>query len=114
MTYVARVLLPTVVADARNGVKLWYRNDADLGQRIPDARYEDVLAGVGHLLYPELTEALERPVENLCSQCIRSVFYGATATKEFGGVDLCDECREMWRSYVRSAWEWCAQVLPIN
>ncbi|MGH3854183.1 MAG: hypothetical protein ACRDR6_11945 [Pseudonocardiaceae bacterium] len=59
-----------VVADARNGVKLWYRNDADPGQQVSAERYADVLV-----------EALERPVENLSPQCIRSAIYGATATK---------------------------------
>uniref|UniRef100_UPI00389B3B01 Sesquiterpene synthases n=1 Tax=Shimazuella kribbensis TaxID=139808 RepID=UPI00389B3B01 len=90
-----------VVRAARNHVKLWYRNDAASNS---PAEMERSFESVQYMLYPELKEALQLPITEMCQKCTRREVYGGVSEEgQFGGVVLCKDSQEEWRHYVRSS-----------
>ncbi|KAK8045984.1 ABA 3 protein [Apiospora saccharicola] len=127
-----RVETSDVVALARQHVKLWNRLDAptttDQAQnqnhqddktegREEEAaphcdRYRSLVRDrAEELLFPGLSDILERAGTPHCNRCRRAT-YGAHALHRFGGVELCPGCRAMWRGYVESLPERAKEVYP--
>ncbi|KAI8949053.1 hypothetical protein F4801DRAFT_426870 [Xylaria longipes] len=100
-----------VVDETRRNVKLWNRVDANVNHdtmksKAADTadvqRYHALLKQGEELMFPELPEFLARGGEPLCKQCAYRPFYGAEQNHCFGGVELCQGCRAIWRGYVES------------
>ncbi|MFC8275926.1 hypothetical protein ACFUJR_25960 [Streptomyces sp. NPDC057271] len=106
-----------VVAQARANVKLWYRKETEQGLIFPQRSWaddRDAMAAVSDLLYPGLEATLVRTVEEFCKRCVRHPIYGARGEAGmFGGVDVCDKCRQAWRAYVLSSGRRHAQALSL-
>jgi hypothetical protein len=107
-----------VVAQTRQHVKLWNRVDAAgiQSSTTETARYRNVIAGSKKLLIDGLADMLEGSNEGDCVDCTyrHNLSYGAQASEEFGGVKLCDGCKEEWRSYLESLPARAAKVFPIR
>jgi hypothetical protein len=73
-----------------------------------------VVTRVGHLLYFGLAKELLRTNDEKFPQCTRHAICGVKTAWEFGGVDLCDSCKNMWRAYVQTAWERWSAALPLD
>ena len=102
-----------VVRAARAHVKLWYRTDAGTSQTRPEPESAaPSLESVRSMLFPALAQALEPA--SVCPRCIHRASYGAAEEGQFGGVSLCDDCRETWRSYVSSSWARHEAVLSLR
>jgi len=43
---------------------------------------------------------LEKKVEKPCAECHYRNTYGTTEAYTFGGVSLCKQCKEKWRTYI--------------
>jgi hypothetical protein len=106
-----------VVAQTRQNVKLWNRVDATEMQSASaqSARYRKVIAGSNTLLIEGLADMLEGGNEGFCGKCAYryKLSYGAQASEQFGGVELCVGCKEEWRSYLESLPARAAKVFPI-
>jgi hypothetical protein len=107
-----------VVAQTRQHVKLWNRVDAAgiQSSSTETARYRNVIAGSKKLLIDGLADMLEGSNEGDCVDCTyrHNLSYGAQASEEFGGVKLCDGCKEEWRSYLESLPARAAKAFPIR
>jgi hypothetical protein len=101
-----------VVLQTRQNFKLWNRIDAN-EKYVPSDRYSDVIARSDRLMFPGLADLLESSAEGHCDHCRYRLSYGAEASGRFGGVELCDPCREEWRSYLESLPARAADVFPI-
>ncbi|MFI6515589.1 hypothetical protein ACIBF1_08540 [Spirillospora sp. NPDC050679] len=101
-----------VVDQTRRNFKLWYRVDADqTGLR--DRQYDAVLAQRDRLLFPGFAEILERSQTDRCGRCRHRSSYGAQAAEQFGGVRLCDQCRDGWAEHLRSFPARAARVFSL-
>lgn len=103
-----------VIAAARKNTKLWYRVDAPADSNPAARRTEEAVAGVSQLLYRGLAEELLRPEEQKCARCTRRAVYGARAAKQFGGVELCTECKDTYRAYIHTAWTRWSAALALS
>ncbi|MFE0104877.1 hypothetical protein [Streptomyces sp. NPDC059009] len=106
----------SVVEETRRNFKLWYRIDApDAGQPQPAdvERYEAIMAQEERLLFPGLAAMLNRPDEEKCPRCVRRHAYGAQSIGEVAGVQLCDDCRAVWRAYFLDVPRRVAAALPL-
>jgi len=101
-----------VVTQTRRNVKLWNRVDVT-GRSVHDVRYATVVARSEELMFPGLAEALEESVVGHCEDCRHRLSYGAEGLGRFGGVELCDRCREEWQAYLRSFPTRAAAVFPV-
>jgi hypothetical protein len=101
-----------VVTQTRQNVKLWHRVDAS-NKSVHSARYADVVAHSDKLMFPGLVDILESSAEGHCDRCRYRLSYGAEASGQFGGVELCDSCREEWQTYLRAFPTRAAKVLPV-
>ncbi|GLZ00444.1 hypothetical protein [Actinoplanes sp. NBRC 103695] len=101
-----------VVTQTRHNVKLWNRIDAT-DRSVHDARYAGVLARSDRLMFPGLPDMLEKAHEPHCDRCRYRVSYGAEGAGSFGGVGLCDECRQEWQDYITSFPARAAEVFPV-
>jgi hypothetical protein len=74
-----------------------------------------VIAGSNTLLIEGLADMLEGGNKGLCGKCAHryELSYGAQASEQFGGVELCVGCKEEWRSYLESLPARAAKVFPI-
>jgi hypothetical protein len=106
-----------VVVQTRQNVKLWNRVDATEMQSASaqSARYKKVIAGSNTLLIEGLADMLEGGNEGFCGKCAHryELSYGAQASEQFGGVELCVGCKEEWRSYLETLPARAAKVFPI-
>lgn len=102
-----------VVQQTRQNFKLWYRSDAhDSSRRGP--RYADVIAQEEKLLFPGLLDTLASSGTSHCNHCRYRHSYGAEASGEFGGVQLCDHCRDGWRTYLTDFPNRAAEVFRLS
>ncbi len=106
-----------VVSRTRQNYKLWHRVDARAPDQqhaaTHDARYLDIVAREHRLLFPGLADILRAEGDGNCSRCCYRTSYGAEAFGQFGGVQLCDECRDRFRDHVERLPERALEVFPI-
>lgn len=95
-----------VIRQTRKNVKLWKRVDAsrhEVSDAQDEERYRDLMARSHELMFPGLREYLEDDGDGSgsppCRQCSFRESYGAAQSHDFGGVVLCESCREAWRRY---------------
>jgi hypothetical protein len=100
-----------VVTQTRQNFKLWHRVDAS-NKSVHSARYVDVVARSDKLMFPGLVDILESSADGDCDRCHYRLSYGAEAPGRFGGVELCDSCREEWQVYLTAFPARAAKVLP--
>lgn len=116
-----------VVEQTRGNFKLWNRVDAKKAfqeENFADSqegkakyeaemkRYKDALARSDELMFRGLREFLEEGGDGHCDTCRYRDSYGAEASHAFGGVELCDGCKPLWRSWLLSFPERAADVFP--
>lgn len=112
-----------VVEETRNNFKLWNRVDAKKAHSDNFAkdkakyeaelkRYEAALARSDELMFRGLREFLEEGGDGHCDTCRYRDSYGAEAAHAFGGVELCEGCKPVWRDWLLSFPERAAEVFP--
>lgn len=103
-----------VVTQTRRHFKLWNRVDSRQESSADQASYREAIRQSGRLLFDGLAELLQRqePERGRCGQCRYRMSYGAERLGKFGGVELCDGCRELWRAYVESLPQRAAVAFP--
>ncbi|KAF8131353.1 hypothetical protein K438DRAFT_1642899 [Mycena galopus ATCC 62051] len=104
-----------VISVTRNNFKLWYRIDANNQRDVSEESvkdYKDALARSEELLFPGLADMLEKCGDGNCDTCLYRASYGAEAIHFFGGVQLCDSCKLIWRKYIESLPERAAKAFP--
>lgn len=107
----------SVVNQTRNNYKLWNRVDATKKAGNKDvARYEAMIARSDELMFPGMKEFLEQGGDGHCDTCRYRSSYGAIKDQgrdgRFGGVELCQSCRPMWRNWLESFPARAAAVFP--
>jgi len=102
-----------VVAQTRQIVKLWYRVDTTDETSLHSARYADIIARRDKLMFAGLAEMLQSSDDGHCDRCVYRLSYGAEAVGQFGGVKLCDGCKEAWGKYIESFSARAAEVFPV-
>jgi hypothetical protein len=101
-----------VVKQTRKNFKLWNRVDAIGKNEAHSERYVDAIARSEELMFPGLVEMLESGEQDRCKDCRYRQAYGAEASGRFGGVELCQKCREEWQSYLEALPARAAEVFP--
>jgi hypothetical protein len=92
----------TVVKQARQNIKLWNRVDVENGNVQDVKRYNHLIARSDELMFDGLREFLDANGEKTCEHCQHRETYGANTSFAFGGVQLCDGCKDLWGAYVES------------
>ncbi|KAK4163879.1 hypothetical protein QBC43DRAFT_289441 [Cladorrhinum sp. PSN259] len=107
-----------VVATISQKDHMWCRLDANTDEVQVDsedqtARDDAILQQRNRLLFDRLAECLEQEETDLkCNDCQYPKKYGASKVHQFGGVKLCERCKEEWRVYAESLPERAIQVFP--
>ena len=101
-----------VVRQTRDNVKLWNRIDATTEDG-EAARYLKVTSQSDKLMFPGLAEMLENSNKGHCNRCHYRSSYGAKTSGQFGGVELCSNCRLEWQGYVESFAARATEVFPV-
>ena len=91
-----------VVELTRNKFKLWNRVEAATAQPVQDSHYASVIAQSRRVRFPGFSDILERRAERRCLDCSSALFRNGTASGQFGGIRLCDGCKDAWRSYMEN------------
>ena len=91
---------------------LGYRVDVREAFDEQQARFDNVISRKCELLYPGLAELLEEDVKRGCDQCEYRRNYGARTIDEFGGVKLCEACKDEWRQYSETLPQRMAEAFP--
>lgn len=84
---------------SHRNAKLWRRLE-DSTTTSAEARFEKIMRDEHRLLFPGMAEMLERSSTDTCAQCARDTVEFADETGELRGNELCDPCKENWRSYL--------------
>ncbi|KAK3316748.1 hypothetical protein B0H66DRAFT_626150 [Apodospora peruviana] len=111
-----------VVDLTRQHFKLWNRvdssgdhdhvqRDVDVNVGLDDTSYVDVILQSDRLLFCGLKELLQMS-ERKCAKCRYKRSYGAETLAQFGGVELCAECRTGWGVYMQSLPQRAADAFP--
>ncbi|KAF8136049.1 BcABA3 [Mycena galopus ATCC 62051] len=104
------------VSHARGNFKLWYRITASELKAISGEgiqHYKDVLDRREELLFPGLAAILETADDQRCDTCLYPDSYATEAPIHcFGGVQLCDICKPLWRDFLESLPERTAKAFP--
>jgi len=100
-----------VVRQTREHVKLW--NRVDLMDECGGCngggnggsgreRYLDVIEQRDKFLFEGLAQLLEMqtPGRERCEECVYRTSYGSERLGQFGGVRLCEGCKETWRVWI--------------
>lgn len=61
-------------------------------------------------MFPGLSGFLT--ADNNCKNCYYRSSYGAEVFHQFGGVELCDDCKVKWRAYLELLPERATRVFP--
>ncbi|KAH8907017.1 hypothetical protein BR93DRAFT_937933 [Coniochaeta sp. PMI_546] len=103
-----------VITQTRQHFKLWNRVDLRREHRADETSYREAIRQSDRLLFGGLADLLQRqePGRKRCSRCRYRMSYGAERLGQFGGVELCDECREGWRVYIESLRQRAAAAFP--
>jgi len=78
-----------------------YRVEAGAAYQDQATRFARILENKERLLFPGLAELLVEDVKR-CDQCVYRLTYGVHEMGEFGGVKLCEACRDEWRKYAET------------
>ncbi|KAF8207417.1 hypothetical protein K438DRAFT_1962341 [Mycena galopus ATCC 62051] len=104
------------ILHARGNFKLWYRITASELKAISAEgiqHYKDVLDRREELLFPGLAAILETADDQRCDTCLYPDSYATEAPIHcFGGVQLCDACKPLWRDFLESLPERTAKAFP--
>ncbi|KAK7000274.1 hypothetical protein R3P38DRAFT_2561824 [Favolaschia claudopus] len=104
-----------VIDQTRANFKLWHRVDANTGKVTDEEdvqRYKDILARSEELLFPGLDRFLESTGHGACKDCFYRESYGAETPYQFGGVKLCDTCKNKWPTHFETFSERMLRVFP--
>jgi hypothetical protein len=116
-----------VIDQTRRNVKLWSRVEANAGtstsmerdhtsnsnaNSASTERYREVMARGDELMFPGLAAFLDPSENECCKYCHFRESYGAEGRHRFGGVELCERCKETWRWYLESFPVRAANVFP--
>jgi hypothetical protein len=104
-----------VIDQTKRHHKLWNRVTMDRvepGGTADASRWERIQPMVIRLFFPGMDELLEEAAQNPCKECRIREVYGAEGAGKFGGVELCDGCRQKWRLHMRSFPMRAAKVFP--
>lgn len=101
-----------VVDKTRENFKLWYRIDST-EEYAPSSAFLESIAQSSKLMFPGLADMLQKSNDGHCSRCVYRQTYGAEEFGQFGGVKLCDGCRENWNMYLESLPVRAAKVFPV-
>jgi hypothetical protein len=103
----------TVIKQARQHFKLWNRVDMQNGSASDVQRYTHLMARSGELMFDGLREfLLDASEDKTCRDCQHHETHGEHNSFVFGGVKLCDGCKESWGAYVESFPTRFANVFP--
>lgn len=64
------------------------------------SQYSCILENEDVLFFEGLAEMLEEKVGESCTQYRYRNTYGLKEAYRFGGVSLCNQCKEKWRAYI--------------
>ncbi|KAL1882887.1 hypothetical protein Daus18300_000525 [Diaporthe australafricana] len=115
---IGRTETDDIIELARNKVKLWNRVDVappssekESAAETPGAeRYEALLSRRDEWMFPGLPEYLEGGGQ--CEHCVYRSSYGAEVRHTFGGVQICQGCRETFHAYAQSLPDRLRSVYP--
>jgi len=91
-----------VVELTRDNFKLWNRVEGKPVALVKDEHYTAIIAQSDKLLFSGFSSILQSSAEKHCSHCSHQTFSGRKTIKQFGGIRLCDECKQEWREYMRT------------
>lgn len=91
-----------VINQTRSNIKLWNRFDRHAGKAVNLEPYNRSMARSDELMFRGLAGYLDGADSQHCSKCIYRDFYGAQTDHCFGGVQLCDQCRQKWAHYLET------------
>lgn len=100
-----------VVAQTSQNFKLWNRVGANRNDEDMQC-YRDIISRKDELMFPGLAEYLEASDDGSCNSCHYRTSYGTKMSHHFGGVELCEDCKERWRDYLRSLPQRVKKVFP--
>ncbi|RAH54372.1 hypothetical protein BO85DRAFT_462063 [Aspergillus piperis CBS 112811] len=100
-----------IINETWQNFKLWNRLDVGSATSLDFKHYHILLSRRDDLMFPGLAEWLEADSQH-CTQCVYRKVYGAQRAHCFGGVELCSECRDAWREYLKTLPERTKQAFP--
>jgi len=101
-----------VVKLTRSNFKLWHLVEEIGAQRVMKAGFADGRAQSDEHMFPGFLELLQSSTEKHCRHCSHAVFDSSMMARQFGGIRLCDNCKETWRSYMRAFPQRFGAVFP--
>ncbi|KAI4929641.1 Molybdenum cofactor sulfurase [Alternaria infectoria] len=101
-----------VITQARQQFKLWNRVDMQDGDAKDVERYNHLMARSDELMFDGLREFLDASNDGTCKACQYRETHGGHTSFSFGGIKLCDGCKESWGAYVESFSARFADVFP--
>ncbi|EHL02057.1 hypothetical protein M7I_2012 [Glarea lozoyensis 74030] len=90
---IGRAETEDVIDRARQNFKLWHRLDETKIHRQEFERYQAAIAREGELMFPGMAKMLEEGGDGTCNQCKYRASYGTKVSYQFGGVEICAECK---------------------
>ena len=91
-----------VVELTRGNFKLWHRVEETGTQRGVEDSFADIVVPSDDHLFWGFPEVLQNSTEKYCPDCSYAASDDSKVITQFGGIRLCEECRETWRSYMRA------------
>ena len=91
-----------VVELTRDNFKLWNRVEEINAHPDQEKRYTDIVVQSDQLMFPGFCDLLQSSARKHCPCCSYAAPNSSRAIHQFGGVRLCHECKEDWRSYMRA------------
>lgn len=94
-----------VIEQTKANFKLWNRVDAkqrNVQSESNIERYQDIISREKDLLFTGFARFLEDSGDGHCDNCKYRDSYGAETSHQFGGVELCDACKQTWRASIKS------------
>ena len=92
--------------------KLWNRMDAGERFESNDDHYNAMLARQDELMFRGFADCLQKDGDGDCSRCCYWRSYGVRSSSQFGGVKLCDLCRNRWRCFLQALPDRDEKVFP--
>lgn len=91
---ISRPETDALISQALQNVNLWNRVEAS--KRVMTdgrSRYKDLINRSHELMFPGLAEFLDTGGDGHCDHCRYRGSYGTQESRQFGGVQLCNDCR---------------------